>query len=289
MISDSPSFTPRATPLLVSTELSAKEFSYISQLVYRISGIQLPPGKEGLVKTRLSKRIRILGVRGFQEYIHLLENEKNGEEMSLMIDLLTTNKTDFFREMPHFHFLSKIVFPSWKETKNIRIWSAGCSTGEEPFSYAIHYFEEMKEPTARDLKLLATDLSVRVLSKARNAAYEEDRVQDIPSPILKKYFAPISGMSPLNYKIADKIRNVVSFAQLNLMGDWPMKGPFHLISCRNVMIYFDKPTVERLVNRFSALLSPGGFFFVGHSESLSSIRHDLEYLQPAVYRKPEIR
>jgi chemotaxis protein methyltransferase CheR len=286
MANDNLSLAETTERILAQTDLSPKEFSYISNLVYQISGIQLPRGKEGLVKTRLSRHMRTLGATSFEEYIHLLENDVQKKEMSYMIDLLTTNKTDFFREMPHFHFLSKKIFPDWKQRKRLRIWSAGCSSGEEPFSYAIHISEEVGDMAAKDIKILATDLSMRVLTKARQAVYEPDRIADIPPALLKTYFTQINGVNGPSYQVCKKLRLQISFAQLNLMESWPMKGPFDLISCRNVMIYFDKPTVERLINRYAALLAPRAYLFVGHSESLSSIKHDLIYLQPAVYQKP---
>lgn len=286
MSSDNPTLAETTERILNQVAISPKEFSYISNLVYQVSGIQLPLGKEGLVKTRLSKHMRTLKVSSFEEYIHALESDKQKKEMSYMIDLLTTNKTDFFREMPHFHFLSKTIFPQWKQRKKIRIWSAGCSSGEEPFSYAIHITEGVGDMAAKDIKILATDLSLRVLAKARQAVYEPDRVADIPPELLSTYFTQVNGTSGVGYQVCNKLRMQISFAQLNLMESWPMKGPFDLISCRNVMIYFDKPTVERLINRYSALLAPKAFLFVGHSESLSSISHDLAYIQPAVYQKP---
>ncbi len=290
MASDFQLNTQATEQILASVDISAKEFSTIAQIVYQVSGIKLTAGKEGLVKTRLSKRLRVLSLPNFQEYIRHIENDPKGAEKRLMIDLLTTNKTDFFREMPHFDFLKKTAIPYWKSNqKKIRIWSAGCSSGEEPFSYGMWFWEEFGELASWDLKILATDLSVRVLTKARQSLYEWEQVADVPAPIINKYFLKNTSTTPPLYQVHDKVRNLVSFAQLNLMETWPMKGPFDLISCRNVMIYFDKPTQERLIQRYSGLLVPGGFLFVGHSESLSSIHHDLDYMQPATFRKPQAR
>ena len=287
MATDFQIFTQGVDSVLPSTDISSKEFAHISQLVYQISGIKLQSGKEGLVKTRLHKRLRALNLGSFQDYIQYLEKDQKGTELNLMIDLLTTNKTDFFREMPHFDYLKRIIIPYWKRNqKKIRIWSAGCSTGEEPFSYGFLFSEEFGDVSGWDLKILATDISVRVLTKARQSIYEYDQVAEISPALLSRYFIKNPGTSTATYQVHDKIRGLVRFAQLNLMEPWPMKGPFDLISCRNVMIYFDKPTQERLIQRYSALLIPGGHLFVGHSESLSSIHHDLEYMQPATYRKP---
>ncbi|HEX30386.1 TPA: methyltransferase domain-containing protein [Candidatus Poribacteria bacterium] len=264
--------------------LSDEHFRKISHLAYQLTGIRLHDKKD-LVKSRLMKRIRALGLRGFSEYMEYLESDLLQRELPIMLDVLTTNKTNFFREPKHFEFLRQRVIPEMEKLKRMRIWSAGCSSGEEPFSIAITLIEGISDISRWDIKILATDISLRMLAIAREATYELLKLENIPHEIISKYFSRSKGESGICYKVKDEIRSMVRFARLNLMESWPMKGPFDVIFCRNVMIYFDDPTRERLVNRFWRLLRPGGYLFVGHSESLTSLEHPFQYVQPAVYRK----
>jgi chemotaxis protein methyltransferase CheR len=271
---------------LQSFELSPAEFEKISQTIYRLCGICLAPGKEGLVKTRLSKRLRALGLGGVKEYLEYVERDSSQKERATMIDLLTTNKTSFFRESQHFDFLCQRVLPGLQATNRpVRFWSAGCSSGEEPYSLAILLHEHLPDMERRDARILATDISARMLTKAREAIYDEDVVSDLPSLLLRQYFVCVRTQPTRAYRVSDKVRALVRFARLNLMEAWPMKGPFDAIFCRNVMIYFDKPTRQRLVQRYYELLMPGGHLFVGHSESLTALSHSFRYVQPAVYVK----
>ncbi len=264
--------------------LSDEHFRKISHLAYQLTGIRLHDKKD-LVKSRLMKRIRALGLRGFSEYMEYLESDLLQRELPIMLDVLTTNKTNFFREPKHFEFLRQRVIPEMEKLKRMRIWSAGCSSGEEPFSIAITLIEGISDISRWDIKILATDISLRMLAIAREATYELLKLENIPHEIISKYFSRSKGESGICYKVKDEIRSMVRFARLNLMESWPMKGPFDVIFCRNVMIYFDDPTRERLINRFWRLLRPGGYLFVGHSESLTSLEHPFQYVQPAVYRK----
>jgi len=169
--------------------------------------------------------------------------------------------------------------------KRIRIWSAGCSSGEEPFSIAILLRDRLPDVESRDVKILATDICSEVLDKAKRAVYTEEEVQDLPSFFLRKYFTPVVEDGVKAYKVRDEVRAMVRFARLNLKDEWPMRGPFDIIFCRNVMIYFDQSTRQELVNRFWDMLKPGGYLFIGHSESLASLSHEFKYVQPAVYVK----
>jgi len=273
---------------LPSAELSKKQFEKISQLIYQLCGIKLGPGKEGLVKSRLVKRLRTLGMRSFDQYLSLIESEGAGQELAAMVDLLTTNKTSFFRERQHFDYLSQQILPSLTAgPRRIRIWSAGCSSGQEPYSLAIVLREQIQDIDCWDARILATDISARMLARAREAIYEEEAVRDVAPALLQKYFVCVRSRHPRAYRVNDDLRAMVKLAQLNLMGEWPMKGPFDLIFCRNVMIYFDKPTQQALIDRFWQLLAWGGHLFVGHSESLVASAHRFHYVQPAVYRKQD--
>ncbi len=265
-------------------ELSEAQFRHVGELVGRIAGIQLPPGKESLVRSRLAKRLRALGLTSVTDYLDIVERDTTRTELAEMVDVLTTNKTSFFREADHFRLLESTVFPALGRTgAPIRIWSAVCSTGEEPYTIAMVARETLGSAASR-VKILATDISARVLQRARDAVYDADTLEDVPPALRRTHFEALPGAQD-RCRVAPATRDHVQFARLNLMGDWPMKGPFDVILCRNVMIYFDKPTQERLVERYAALLAPGGYLFVGHSESLSGLRHSLAYVQPATYRK----
>jgi chemotaxis protein methyltransferase CheR len=270
---------------LLSPELSIAEFGKIRNVLYDTCGISLSDAKIGLVKSRLIKRMRELEMKSFEQYTNYLEKDGSGKELAKMIDYLTTNKTNFFRELPHFDFLKSRVLPETLNLSNrLRIWSAGCSSGEEPYSIAIIIAEE-SNLLNKDVKILATDISSRVLEKARAGVYESELISGIPGIILHKYFDTLTHDSGMQYRVKNSIKNAIRFARLNLVEPWPIRGPFDVIFCRNVMIYFDKGTRERLINRFYQLIRPGGYLFVGHSESLSSMEHKFQYLQPAVYMR----
>jgi len=270
---------------LMGAELSQGQFQRVSQLVHSKCGIKLRSGKEALVRSRLMKRLRALGMSSFKEYFRYLEEDGSGRELGCMIDVITTNKTSFFREIDHFNYLREQIIPALKG-KRVRIWSAGCSSGEEPYSLAILLREELADRDLRDAKILATDISVRMLEKVRRGLYESEALRTIPPVLIQKYFVRAQNGSGYQYRVKDAIKLMVREALLNLIEPWPLKGPFNAIFCRNVMMYFDRTTQETLVNRFWELLEPGGHLFVGHSESLSAVPHKFSYVQPAVYRKP---
>ncbi len=262
-------------------------FERISSLMYEISGVRLPSSKIGMVRSRLRRRLPALGLPGFPEYANLVESGCAQEEISTMVNLLTTNKTSFFREEPHFDFISDELLPQIRQSERpLTIWCAGCSSGQEPYSLAMLLREGLPHFGPDTVRILATDLSSRVLEVAKTGIYEADLVEAVRADMRKRAFRPVTnGTGERAFQVVDPVRSVVKFARLNLMTTWPMRGPFDLILCRNVMIYFDKPTRERLVQRFSDLLAPGGHLFVGHSEGLNNLQHDLRYVQPAVYQK----
>jgi chemotaxis protein methyltransferase CheR len=268
---------------LGTPDLTGNEFRKISEMMYRFSGIQLPPGKEGLVRTRLNKRLRALGMESYDLYVKYVEEDRSGGELTSMIDHLTTNKTSFFREIQHFDFLQTEVFPElFARSSAARFWSAGCSSGEEPYSIAILGLEEQP---GIDIRILATDISNRMLEKAKKALYTEEEVKPLPPLLRQKYFQVEHEAGTRFYRLADGPRSLVRLAKLNLMQAWPMKGPFDVIFCRNVMIYFDRSTQQDLIHHFWELLAPGGYLLVGHSESLTALAHSFHYVQPAIYRK----
>jgi chemotaxis protein methyltransferase CheR len=280
------------TEALQDFELTEKEFRQISDLVYEHCGINLHDGKRELVRARLAKRLRKKNFDTFAQYIKYVLNDSTGREFSTLVDSLSTNLTKFFREDQHFKYMSGTLLPaiiSAKQARSefrIRAWSAGCSSGEEPYSIAITLLEAIQGKGRWDVKLLATDVSTRILEKAKQGLYEEERIEPIPMPLRTRYLKKHRETGQLRYEVAPAIRNLVIFRYLNLMKEWPIKGPLDFIFCRNVMIYFDKPTQERLINRYYRLLGPGGVLFTGHSESLTGIEHAFQYVQPTIYMKP---
>jgi chemotaxis protein methyltransferase CheR len=266
--------------------LTAAQFATVRRLLYELSGINLHPGKENLVRNQLSKRMRALGLRTFREYFRYVEEDQTGRELSELVDALSTNKTSFFREPVHFEFLRDSALPELRQ-KNLplRFWSAGCSSGEEPYTLAMVLSEELPEPETRRVRILGTDISSRMLARAREGIYDESAVRPIPPLLLGKYFQRLGARPPHRYRVNDQLLNMVQVARLNLFGPWPMKRCFTVIFCRNVIIYFDKPEQQQLIQRFWDILAPGGYLFIGHSESLAGLSHCFRYVQPAIYAK----
>ncbi len=270
-------------------ELTVEQFNTISSMVKSLCGINLHDGKKELVKARLNKRLRHLKLRGFDQYLDYLQGDSGQAELIAMVDALSTNLTSFFREPSHFEYLSEKIIPSLiarKDTdKTIRIWSAGCSSGEEPYSIAIALCEAMSGLASWDVRILATDISTAVLAKAQAGVYDETRFDTVPRPLRNRYFVHQGGRDSRHYRVSPVARDLITFGRLNLMESWPMKGPFDVIFCRNVMIYFDKQTQGMVIHRFEQLLRTGGILLLGHSESLTGIRHKFKYVQPTVYQK----
>ncbi|MGQ9485446.1 MAG: CheR family methyltransferase [Desulfosoma sp.] len=267
-------------------------FQKFSALVYQEAGINLHDGKKSLLEARLAKRLRATGIDNPREYLDFILSEAGREEYVKFFDAVSTNLTFFFREPKHFEFLEKEALPEILErnrrdgTRRIRIWSAGCSTGEEPYSIAMTVVAFLDVPTRWDFRLLATDISTRVLQSAVTGVYEPSKLVNVPVPLRQRFFEPIrNGASPKTYRVRNELRKYIVFRRLNLMESFPFSGPFDVIFCRNVMIYFDKKTQESLIQKLSAYLHHGGYLFVGHSESLTGLHHPLKYIKPAVYKK----
>jgi chemotaxis protein methyltransferase CheR len=265
--------------------LKASEFAKIRQLAYETFGLDLRAGKETLVSARLGKHIRRSGCRSFDEYYEHVVNDSTGEALINLIDALTTNHTSFFREPAHFGFLRKTFLPEWKARGCIDIWSAACSTGEEPYSIAMSILEELRTVAPGKIRILATDISTRVLAAAEKGIYPAERLECLSPALLRSYWLRGEGDYAGCYRAKKEVRALVEFRRLNLLEPASQIGHFPLIFCRNVMIYFDKPTQQKVVARLVACLQPGGYLLTGHSESLTGIEHGLRYVQPAVYRK----
>lgn len=271
-----------ASSALADHELSAAQFSRVAALLYDHCGIAMRPGKEGLVRARLAKRLRKLSLPDFDSYLQLVGDNPADAEFREMIDALTTNKTSFLRERAHFDYLRDTVLPTLSHSA--RVWSAGCSSGEEPYTLGMLLLDHAQHGPTHDLKILATDISQRILATASAATYSAELMADVPTEWQRRYWrrTKVSGGAD-TFTATPALRKLVTFGRLNLMEQWPMSGPFDAIFCRNVMIYFDKPTQQRLVERYWSLLRPGGHLFVGHSESLTGTAHRFKYVQPAVY------
>lgn len=268
---------------MLVADLTDSQFQTVARLVYRICGINLKDGKEALVRARLMKRLRALRMASIDEYIALIESSGGADELGVMIDVMTTNKTSFYREPEHFFFLRDHVLKGFRGPR-LRLWSAACSSGEEPYTLAILVHEYLPQLLRCDVRILATDISTRMLEKARTGIYAEDLLRPLPAEFRHKYFNRI-GKNPATWQVKEAVRRLVTLARLNLMDVWPMRGPFDVIFCRNVMIYFDRATQQQLIDRFYELLAAGGYLMVGHSEGLSAITHRMRYVRPAVYRK----
>ncbi len=272
--------------------LSEKDFRKISNLVHSHCGINLHEGKKELVRARLAKLLRKGNFSTFSEYMEHVHEDKSGTEFSKLINAISTNLTSFFREKQHFDYLQKEFLPQLAKQKQkngnrrIRAWSAGCSSGEEPYSIAITLIETTRELGDWDVKVLATDVSTRMLETARKGFYEKERIIPVWSEYKDKYLTAHKIKNRKVFEVNENLRKVVIFQYLNLIKQWPIKGPVDFIFCRNVMIYFDKQTQQRLVNRFWDLLNSGGLLFTGHSESLTGIEHKFHYIKPTIYWKP---
>lgn len=266
------------------------EFDFIRSLVYERSRIKLGPDKRQLVSARLGKRLRATNAPTVGDYCSLLRSPDAEEELGHLIDAISTNHTFFFREMAHFEFLRARALPEFLALPPphcrgpLRIWSAACSSGEEPYSIAMTLAEAVPHVAWR---VDASDISRRVLAKASAGIYNADTVAKLPAATLRTHFQRGFGPQAGNYRVKAALRDRVTFRHLNLLeGPLPYSEPFHVVFCRNVMIYFDQPTQEELVRRLMRQLLPGGYLFVGHAESLTHLTHPLERVRPAIYRKP---
>ena len=269
--------------------LSEAEFNFLRSFVYEHCGISLGEHKRQLVQGRLVRRLRALKLRDFGGYCELLRRDPQGE-LGELASAISTNVTAFFRESHHFDLLTNELLPRWiAEKKNggrLRIWSAGCATGEEPYTLAMVLAEALEKHGSHvDAKILATDLSPQALETARKGVYPIDRLEGVSSERRRRWFLRGEGEYDQYACVHPRLRELVSILPLNLLHDWPMQGPFDAIFCRNVVIYFDKPTKQRLFQRYAGLLPEGGYLFLGHSESMYGLNDNFDLIGRTVYRK----
>ena len=271
---------------LAASMVRPAEFREIQSMVHDIFGLELKTGKEALVGARLGKRVRELGMKDIGDYLGHVKGDRTGLELASLIDALTTNFTSFLREPVHFKLMRERILPELAGRHSFQVWSAGCSTGEEPYSILFEAAETLGDTRLGAMKLLATDISTRVLKSASDGVFPLARLKELPDAWRKRYFQRGTGQQEGMVRVRPEWRTRVQFERLNLMEDLSRMPRCAVIFCRNVMIYFDKQTQERLVGQFAARLDPGGWLLIGHSEGLMGVRHDLEYVMPAVYRKP---
>jgi chemotaxis protein methyltransferase CheR len=258
----------------VQTEfvMTAEDFASIASILHATSGISLSPSKTSLVYSRLAKRLRILGLESFREYCKLVSGADGVDERQAMLAALTTNVTRFFREPHHFDYLRKLMPDLAARAKRggrVRIWSAGCSSGEEPYSIALTLLGVLPNANELDVKILATDIDPVILAKAKEGIYSREALEPVPAE-LRKYFDGVEANR--KFSPVSAVREMIAFRELNLIGPWPMTQKFDVIFCRNVAIYFDEPTQDKLFGRYAESLNPDGRLFIGHSERVNDAR-----------------
>jgi len=274
-------------------KLTDADFELFRKLIYEKSGISLNKTKKELLRTRLRSRLERQGFPSYKDYYRHVLNDSSGQALVDLLDDISTNLTSFYREINHFSFLDEKL-PEWIAKKQkagdreFRVWSAGCSTGEEPYTIAFTLLKHLADKQRTwNIKMLATDISTEVLLKATEGVYEMDRLKDIPDHVKRNSFSRENsgGKKPLA-RIRPEIRNLITFRRFNLMTkNYPFRKQFDFIFCRNVMIYFDRPTQEKLVEKFYRHTTPDGYLFIGHSESLTGLKQSYSYVQPTIYRK----
>ncbi len=273
--------------------LSNDEFEMFRVLIYDTCGINLTLSKKELVKARLTKRLTKTGIDTFKDYYnYVTKTDKSGKELVQLLDHISTNKTDFFREKKHFDFLNTTLLPALISSKEkdrnrkLRIWCAASSSGEEPYTLAMTVFNHINPDNGWDVKILATDISTRILDRAIDGTYKAELLRDIPFGTTSAHFSKVSINNMNYYRAKNHLKDILTFRRFNLMTEnFPFKHPFDFIFCRNVMIYFDHETQNILVKKFYKCLPKSGYLFIGHSETLSKNENDFNYVQPAIYQK----
>lgn len=265
-------------------QLDKTTFNKFVTLIYAKAGIKLGENKEALVSARITKRMRQLQLSNFRKYYELVEKDAGGTELVELLNVISTNVTHFFREERHFDLLAQIAGTWSTGTARRRIWCAASSTGEEPYTIAMVLRESMRDLS--DVKILATDISTKVLDSAKNGIYEKKHLEKVPGHLLSKYFFKEKKEGLELYRVKDTLKHMLTFGRLNLAKPpFPLKGPLDIVFCRNVMIYFDNAVRKALLDEIYRLLKPGGYLFVGHAESLSGMLSEFKSVEPSVYIK----
>lgn len=260
------------------------DFRYVVEQAKRHAGIALADHKRDMVYSRLARRVRALGLSSIREYCDLLESARQDEEIGHFVNAITTNLTSFYREAHHFIHLKEQLAKA-RKGQRIRLWSAGCSAGMEPYTMALTAIEALGNLQQYDIRILATDIDTNILDRAARGMYPQQDMEKVPRELLMKFFARREEGKEVFYEAGEELKRIIAFKPLNLMGEWPMKGPFDAIFCRNVMIYFDKPTQDRLLTRFGRLLAPQAYLYLGHSESVRGLEATFRLLNNTIYQK----
>jgi len=272
---------------IFAAQLSDTEFAKLSKFIYGEYGIKMPPEKRIMLQSRLQKRLRALKIYSFKDYIEYVFSKDGTNEIVHMMDVVSTNKTDFYREPAHFEYLRTTILPQlYEEKKSIKLWSAGCSSGPEVYTLAIELSEFSINNAGFDYSILGTDISTLMLKKAYSAIYAEDMVQMIPVELKRKYLLKSKDKTKKLIRVNQNLRKKAKFQRVNFMDDsYPVNEQFDIIFCRNVLIYFDRETQEKVINKLCRHLRQGGYFFLGHSESITNINVPLKQLKPTVYSR----
>lgn len=272
-------------------QLTQDEFDKLSRFIYKESGIKMPPVKKVMLQSRLQKRLRELNMTTFKEYIDFVFSKDGlNAEIIHMLDVVSTNKTDFFREPVHFDFLTSTVLPEFVRqrvgARTIKVWSAGCSSGEEPYTLAIVMADFAEKNPGFDYSIVGTDISTQILQKAVDAVYKEERVSIIPLETKRKYFLKSKDRTNPTVKVVADLRKRVRFGRLNFMDTYyDVPETFDAVFCRNVLIYFDRETQEKVINKLCDKLRPDGYFFLGHSESIMNMDVPLKQVKPTIFKR----
>ncbi len=280
---------------ITSLSLTDKQFQTLSEFIERELGIKMPPSKKVMLESRLQKRVRAHRFGSFKEYIDFVFGEQGKEsELFHMIDAVTTNKTDFFREADHFVYLSDKLLPErfrnagWGKGRPLSLWSAGCSSGEEPYTIAMILENFKGKNQGFDFRITATDISINVLKRAVQAIYTDEKISPVPMEFRKKYLLKSKDSTSALIRVKPLLRNKITFLRLNLMDKaFGLKENFEIIFCRNVIIYFDRSNQTTLLRKFYNHLVPGGYLFLGHSETITGLDVPFYSVAPTIYRKPE--
>jgi chemotaxis protein methyltransferase CheR len=266
--------------------LSDREMDRIVRLVYERSGITLHQGKRALVVARLHKMLKSGGFRSFSDYVRHVETDRTGQQLSVLIDAISTNHTSFFREDEHFRYLASLVAPPLAAAdRPVRVWCAACSTGQEPVSIAATLMDALPAAQHGRIRVLASDISTRALKTAGAGVYPLRVADGLPQPVLKSYFERGLGADEGKVRVRAHVRRVIEYRRLNLIEIDSLNEAFDVVFCRNVMIYFDKAVQQRVVSMIERHMAPGGYLFIAHSESLNGLSHELKWMAPAVYQR----
>jgi chemotaxis protein methyltransferase CheR len=276
---------------LYKAKMTNEEFRKLSQFITEHAGIKLPDVKKVMLQSRLQKRLRYLNMSSFKEYVEYVFSEEGIQnELIHMLDVVSTNKTDFFREPVHFEFLEKTLLPEYVSqfplNRPLKVWSAGCSSGEEVYTIAMTISEFKKDHPGLDYSLLGTDISTDILKKAINAIYKEEKVDKVPIDLKKKYLLKSKDRSRKLVRIVPELRKKAQYKRMNLMdNNYDLSDTFDVIFCRNVLIYFNRDVQEQVINKLTRKLRTGGYFFIGHSESIMAMDVPLQQIKPTIFKR----